>query len=83
MSKLQFYQSIQIFLLVLSTKYLKLKKFLSLTMGEYVLPKVKARYKYTRQNEDELQFDKGAIIQVILYFKLFDEKNKFFLFLFL
>ena len=52
-------------------------------MGEYVLPKVKARYKYTRQNEDELQFDKGAIIQVILYFKLFDEKNKFFLFLFL
>lgn len=34
-------------------------------MGEYVLPKVKAKFKYARQNEDELQFEKGAIIQLI------------------
>lgn len=34
-------------------------------MGEYVLPKVKAKYAYNRQNEDELTFGKGAIIQVL------------------
>jgi len=34
-------------------------------MGEYLLPKVKAKYKYTRTNEDELQFEKGAIIQLV------------------
>ena len=33
-------------------------------MGDYVLPKVKAKYAYQRQNEDELTFEKGAIIQV-------------------
>ena len=33
-------------------------------MGDYVLPKVKAKYAYQRQNEDELTFGKGAIIQV-------------------
>ena len=33
-------------------------------MGDYVLPKVKAKYAYQRQNEDELSFEKGAIIQV-------------------
>ena len=34
-------------------------------MGEYLLPKVKAKFKYTRTNEDELQFEKGAIIQLV------------------
>ena len=33
-------------------------------MGDYVLPKVKAKYAYRRQNEDELTFEKGAVIQV-------------------
>uniref|UniRef100_F7BLG0 Rho guanine nucleotide exchange factor 7 n=1 Tax=Ciona intestinalis TaxID=7719 RepID=F7BLG0_CIOIN len=33
-------------------------------MGEYVLPKVKAKYAYQRQNEDELTFGKGSIIQL-------------------
>nr|CAB3222862.1 rho guanine nucleotide exchange factor 7 [Phallusia mammillata] len=33
-------------------------------MGEFVLPKVKAKYSYQRQNEDELTFGKGAIIQL-------------------
>ena len=39
-------------------------------MGEYVLPKVKAKYAYQRQNEDELTFGKGVIIQVsfLIYF---------------
>ena len=52
-------------------------------MGEYVLPKVKAKFKYARQNEDELQFEKGAIIQVCVVKKVVTKTLLYYKFYFL